>query len=254
MPTDYAPRTATQRRVVSSKQSFSPRSFGGGALFGALLVLALSYAPTLSGNRADAGEDEREDSAPPPMPALTYEFMDRLPKEQVVTNVTPYEPPPPADEPEGEAAREAHPTAGGEETPAPPQSNAEAARPKSDSTVAAPSEAVASPRTDTPRRNDVPHQPSNVQPARDRARLAASEDMEYMLQAASLRSREDAEAMRARLILDGLSAPVLVVRHPDGGARHRVLVGPFEEEQPMRRVQETLRAKDIAALAMRRPR
>ena len=245
MPTDYAPRMATQRKVVSSKQPFSPRSFGGGALFGALLVLALTYAPTLSGNRADAGEDEREDSAPPPMPALTYEFMDRLPKEQVVTNVTPYEPPPPADEPEAEAAQE---------TPATPQSNAQAARPKGDSTVAAPSEAIASPRTDTPRRTDVPHQPRSVQPARDRARLAASEDMEYMLQAASLRSREDAEAMRARLILDGLSAPVLVVRHPDGGARHRVLVGPFAEEPPMRRVQEALRAKDIAALAMRRPR
>lgn len=254
MPTDYAPRTATQRKVVSSKQPFSPRSFGGGALVGALLVLALTYAPTLSGNRADAGEDAGEDPAPPPMPALTYEFMDRLPKEQVVTNVTPYEPPSPADEPEGDAARETRPIVGGEATPTTPQGNAEASKPKIESPAAVAPETVASPQADTSRRTDVPHQPRSVQPARDRARLAASEDMEYMLQAASLRSREDAEAMRARLILDGLSAPVLVVRHPDGGARHRVLVGPFAEEPPMRRVQEALRAKDIAALAMRRPR
>ena len=254
MPTDYAPRTATQRKVVSSKQSFSPRSFGGGALFGALLVLALTYAPALSGSRADAGGDAGEDPTPPPMPALTYEFMDRLPKEQVVTNVTPYEPPPPADEPEGDAARETRPRAGGAAGPTIAQSNAEAARPKNDAIVAVAPETVASPQADTSRRTDVPHQPSNIQPVRDMARLAASEDMEYMLQAASLRSREDAEAMRARLILDGLSAPVLVVRHPDGGARHRVLVGPFDEERPMRRVQETLRAKNIAALAMRRPR
>ena len=254
MPTDYAPRTATQRKVVSSKHSFSPRSFGGGALFGALLVLALTYAPTLSGSRADAGEGAGEDPAPPPMPALTYEFMDRLPKEQVVTNVTPYEPPPTADEPEGEAAQKTRPKAGGEATPTIAQGNAEASRPKSDSTVAVSPGAVASLQTDTSRLADVPHQPSNIQPARDAARLTMSEDMEYMLQAASLRSREDAEAMRARLILDGLSAPVLVVRHPDGGARHRVLVGPFDEERPMRRVQEALRAKDIAALAMRRPR
>lgn len=255
MPTDYAPRTTT-RKASWSKQPFSATSFGGGALFGAALVLALIYAPALFGSgadEADEGEAGEEPAPPPTMPALTYEFMDRLPKEQVVTNVTPYEPPPRTDAPDVEAAIAAIPAAGDESKAA--QGDAD---PTSEPPVAGALEQARAPENAGALAANVSPQATppqaNIRPAPNRPRQATSEDMEYMLQAASLRSREDADALRARLILDGLSAPVQVVRHPDGGARHRVLVGPFAEEEPMRRVQETLRAKDIAALAMQRPR
>ena len=249
MPTDYAPRKNTPRKANADGKRFHPRSFGGGALVGVALTLALVYVPALSGG-GESGAVADGEAPAPAMPTLTYEFMDRLPKEQVVTNVTPYEPPAVVDEPQtqpppdGEAQDSAHkdePLV--QDDPPPPPARAQQAQ-----EPAPPPE----PPAETTRTRAVrePQQLARETPPP----VQQPEAMEYMLQAAALPSRDEAEALRARLILDGVSVPVKVVPHPEDGARHRVLVGPFAEEHLMRDAQEELRAKDIAALPMRRAR
>ena len=250
MPTDYAPRKNTQRKANADGKRFHPRSFGGGALVGVALTLALVYMPFSGGGESGVVADDG--ATAPAMPTLTYEFMDRLPKEQVVTNVTPYEPPAVVEEPQTQLP--------------PPDSEAQDSTrkdepPVQDDSPPAPANVQQQVRESVPPPNP-PTENAPKQAARERQQLAREtpppvqqpEAMEYMLQAAALPSRDEAEALRARLILDGVSAPVKVVPHPEDGARHRVLVGPFAEERLMRNVQEELRAKDIAALPMRRAR
>ena len=249
MPTDYAPRKNTPRKANADGKRFHPRSFGGGALVGVALTLALVYMPALSG-RGESGAVADGEAPAPAMPTLTYEFMDRLPKEQVVTNVTPYEPPVVVDEPQTEP---------------PPESEAQDSTHKDEPLVQddpPPPPARAQQAQEPAPPPEPPAETTRKQAARERQQLAREtpppvqrpQAMEYMLQAAALPSRDEAEALRARLILDGVSAPVKVVPHPEDGARHRVLVGPFAEEHLMRDAQEELRAKDITALPMRRAR
>lgn len=202
MPKDYASRKASGKqrggtaRALAGLRGFSARSFGGGALFGAALTLALIHGPGLipavgGGAQADVAGD------PAKPPALTYEFMDLLPNEEVVTGVTPFA------EPDINA-----PSVGAEETPA-----AVAA-----TDLAAPVELAA----DSPGK-------------------------EYLLQAASFRSRDEADTLRAELLLDGMTAAVSAVSST-GGAWHRVVVGPFSTKVEMERTLTTLRSKDLAAL------
>lgn len=250
MPTDYAPRKNTPRKANADGKRFHPRSFGGGAVVGVALTLALVYMPALTGGgESDAVADG--EAPAPVMPTLTYEFMDRLPKEQVVTNVTPYEPPVVVDEPQ---------------TQPPPDSEAQDSTRKDEPAVQDASPPVPANVQQQAQEPAPPPEPpaetTRTRAVREPQQLAREtpppvqqpEAMEYMLQAAALPSRDEAEALRARLILDGVSAPVKVVPHPEDGARHRVLVGPFAEEHLMRDAQEELRAKDIAALPMRRAR
>ena len=246
MPTDYAPRKNTPRKANADGKRFHPRSFGGGALVGVALTLALVYMPALSGG-GESGAVADGEAPAPAMPTLTYEFMDRLPKEQVVTNVTPYEPPV-VEEPQTQ----------------PPDSEAQDSTRKDETPVQDdPPPALANVQRQAQESVPPPDPPAQTVGKRANERQLARETpppvqqpqaMEYMLQAAALPSRDEAEALRARLILDGVSAPVKVVPHPEDGARHRVLVGPFAEEHLMRDAQEELRAKDIAALPMRRAR
>ena len=250
VPTDYAPRKNTQRKANADGKRFSPRSFGGGALVGVALTLAFVYMPALSGG-GESGAVADGEAMAPAMPTLTYEFMDRLPKEQVVTNVTPYEPPAVVEEPQTQPSPDSEAQDSTRKDEPPVQGDL---RPASANVQQQARESAPPPN---PPAENVP-----TQAARERQQLAREtpppvqqpEAMEYMLQAAALPSRDEAEALRARLILDGVSAPVKVVPHPEDGARHRVLVGPFAEERLMRNAQEELRAKDIAALPMRRAR
>ena len=244
MPTDYAPRKNTPRKANADGKRFHPRSFGGGALVGVALTLALVYMPALSGG-GESGAVADDEATAPVMPTLTYEFMDRLPREQVVTNVIPYEPPAVVDEPQ---------------TQPPPDSEAQDSTRKDEPPVASANVQQQAQEPASP--PGPPAEATRKRAVPERQQLAREtpppvqqpQAMEYMLQAAALPSRDEAEALRARLILDGVSAPVKVVPHPEDGARHRVLVGPFAEEHLMRDAQEELRAKDIAALPMRRAR
>lgn len=77
-----------------------------------------------------------------------------------------------------------------------------------------------------------------------------SEAHVYLLQAGSFLRGDDAEAMRAELLLEGMTAKVSRVPRASGGAWHRVLVGPFADRDAMRRGLTKLRDLDIPALPL----
>lgn len=206
MPKDYArsPRKAAASKASGKGASASrpslPRPpaamrwFGGGMVAGAAVVLGLLYGPGLVGAYFVADSAAKPPGEVAAKPALTYEFIDRLPSEEVVTNVVPYVPPPLASD----------------------ESADDSAAAANDPSSAAPAEAAAP----TP----------------------------FFLQAASFRHRDDADAMRARLLLEGMQVAVNPVPRPAGGTWHRVLVGPFETKRDMQRALSQLRTKDIPAM------
>lgn len=190
MTKDYASKTSRRpsRRGTIAKQArrarhaFSLGSFLGGVLCCAVATIVIDYVPPLSGRTnapAQTGEGAAEAQN---QPALTYEFIHRLPNEVVQTHVVPYEPPP-AGAPEASAN---------------------------------------------------PSEESHV----------------YLLQAASFLRNDDAEAMRAELLLEGMQAKVSVVPRAGGRTWHRVLVGPFPDRTEMRRALTKLRDRDIPALPL----
>lgn len=120
-------------------------------------------------------------------------------------------------------------------------------------------EAAAHLPTDLPLTYEFIHRlPSDVvrthvtpyEPAADGAPGNASESHVYLLQAASFLRRDDAEAMRAELLLEGMDANVSKVPRKGGGAWHRVLVGPFPDRTEMARALTKLRERDIPALPL----
>ena len=230
MPTDYAPR---QKRPppkgAVGKQIPALRSFGAGALCGIALTLALVYLPTfLSSDETPA--DDAVEEAIAAAPSLTYEFMDRLPIEEVVTNVTPYEPPAEVEAEEVEAAAE--------QDDAPlklDESLAETqdgdARPEDTAPIE-----PAAPLLADAQRSALPKPAASETPARQ----------EYVLRTPSFDSRDEADALRARLILEGLAVAVKVVEgEGPEGASHRVVVGPFPNQLAMRETRSALRAEGI---------
>lgn len=190
MTKDYAPkaskraprRAAVAKQTRRAKRAFSPSSFVGGAVCGAIALMVIDHVPGLSGlliaeptqTNDAAAETQTEHS-------LTYEFIHRLPSEVVRTHVEPYQPPPAG------AAGNSADTAG-----------------------------------------------AHV----------------YLLQAGSFLRSDDAEAMRAELLLEGMQATVSVVPRAGGRTWHRVLVGPFADRADMTRALTALRGKDIPALPL----
>ena len=155
-----------------------------GAMAGAVVTLAIVYYP---GERSPADmpltDSGAEDAT---VPTVEFEFMYRLPRERVVTNVEPLQRP---SDPVAPVA--------GEDAPG----------------------------------------------------------MEYLLQAAAFRGRDDADAMRARLILaTNMTAQIESARDPAGGTWHRVLVGPFESRAEMQRTLATLQEMDVSPVALERPK
>lgn len=187
MTKDYAPkstkrpprRAAVAKQAQRAKRAFSPGSFLGGAVCGAIALMVIDQVPGLAGlfTAAPTQADEAAAETQPEHP-LTYEFIHRLPSEVVRTHVDPYEPPPPG-------------------------------------VAADPAEAHI-----------------------------------YLLQAASFLRSDDAEAMRAELLLEGMQATVSMVPRPGGRTWHRVLVGPFPNRAEMTRALSALRGKDIPALPL----
>jgi len=82
---------------------------------------------------------------------------------------------------------------------------------------------------------------------------AAAAGEEILLQAASFRSREDAERLRAALLLMDLPAATRFI-NLNNGAWYRVTVGPFDSRIEAERALTRLREQDIAAIWTKRPK
>ena len=75
----------------------------------------------------------------------------------------------------------------------------------------------------------------------------------WVLQAGSFLALDDANEMRAELILLGLDVSITMVE-VSGQDRHRVIVGPFDTELGRNRAQDKLAQAQIASLAIKIPR
>ncbi len=87
--------------------------------------------------------------------------------------------------------------------------------------------------------------------------LSANDDdpdkpMEYLLQAASFRSQNDAEVMRVKLLLMDLPTNSYRVQL-ENGTWFRVLTGPFSTQSQAQRAMTRLRQHNISALLIKRP-
>jgi hypothetical protein len=79
-----------------------------------------------------------------------------------------------------------------------------------------------------------------------------TQTMEYLLQAVSFRKAEDAERLRARLLLSGMEA-FTERTSVNGSVWYRVLVGPFPNKTELNRAQTKLREQNLNPLPITRP-
>ena len=71
-----------------------------------------------------------------------------------------------------------------------------------------------------------------------------------MLQAGSFSSAADAEKLKARLALIGAEAHIQTASLPEG-MRYRVRLGPYKNEDEMKRVRNFLKQNEIDSTPMR---
>lgn len=83
---------------------------------------------------------------------------------------------------------------------------------------------------------------------------AAEEEpqFQYILQAGSFRNAEDADRLRARLLLLNLEAKVEAVKSSNGDVWHRVQVGPFTSRSKMSKARSTLISERIDTMLIKR--
>ena len=74
----------------------------------------------------------------------------------------------------------------------------------------------------------------------------------YLLQAGSFRHSEDADRMRAELILLNLDVQIESVNRDNGEVWHRVIAGPFENRSRMAKARSVLVSNNIRPLLLKR--
>lgn len=79
----------------------------------------------------------------------------------------------------------------------------------------------------------------------------AETNYQYILQAGSFRSADDADRMRAELLLEGLNA-YDESSQVNGAVWHRVYVGPFTDRSKLNKAQDTLVSLNISPLVLKR--
>ncbi len=84
----------------------------------------------------------------------------------------------------------------------------------------------------------------------DKSVIRVEEGFTYILQAGSFTTPEDADEMRAELLLMGLDVFVREVE-VNGSVRHRVIVGPFPDQAALNQVQDKLSRARISAIPFR---
>lgn len=77
-------------------------------------------------------------------------------------------------------------------------------------------------------------------------------DYLYRLQVASFRSKDDAERLRASLILEGMQA-YIQSSEVKGSTWHRIFVGPFDNRSNMNKVHDKLVSRGISPLEFKEP-
>lgn len=78
------------------------------------------------------------------------------------------------------------------------------------------------------------------------------EKIEYVLQVGSFKRPEDADRLRAQLILLNLDARIETVKLRNAEVWHRVLVGPFPNQASVTRARVTLANNEIESLLLKR--
>jgi hypothetical protein len=98
-------------------------------------------------------------------------------------------------------------------------------------------------------------QPPMVTQSRPRQPAAPTDDgtTEYLLQAASFRSRDDADRLRAELLLLDLPAQTSAVT-VGSSVWYRVTVGPFSDQRSAQQAMTQLRERNLAAMLVKRKR
>jgi cell division protein FtsN len=84
----------------------------------------------------------------------------------------------------------------------------------------------------------------------DDEKISLEDDAVYILQVGSFRNAEDADGMRAQMILLGLDAYTRP-GEVKGELWHRVLVGPLDSDIKLNRVQDTLAEAGIEAIPLK---
>lgn len=75
----------------------------------------------------------------------------------------------------------------------------------------------------------------------------------YIVQAGSFRNKEDAERMRAQLILNNLTNTTTDSINTQNGTWHRVNVGPFSSRSKLEKARDTLASMNIQGLVKKVP-
>lgn len=81
-------------------------------------------------------------------------------------------------------------------------------------------------------------------------KVVAEPQYAYVLQAGSFRAREDADRLRAQLILQGHEVVITEVENAKG-VWHRVIVGPFSSKRDLTRARNRLAEADIESIQRR---
>lgn len=111
--------------------------------------------------------------------------------------------------------------------------------------------AAASPGTAKPGRPDIPVIPGVTEPSSAEADAPASgTQTRYFLQAGAFRSENDAESVKARILLLGLPAQIQKAQ-VGGSTINRVRVGPFTGIDDMNRARSQLGAEKIESSVVR---
>ncbi len=85
----------------------------------------------------------------------------------------------------------------------------------------------------------------------ERAAAPEQEKAQYLLQAGSFRTLEQADSLRARLALLGVEASIETVRLKEGDTWHRVRIGPYTNVREVAKIQEHLRRQEIQTLRVK---
>ncbi len=138
--------------------------------------------------------------------------------------------------------------------PAPPQApGASAPTQAPEAPVATPAQEVQKPRYDFYRllketQPSLPTREPTTKPATD---ASAPDTSQYLLQVASYKTPEEAENLRAKLLLLNLNARVEKVTLRNADLWHRVLIGPIKSSQELQKTRAILQENHYDALVLK---